>query len=129
MNGIINPNLNISNCPKIYKMYIACKEGDEKNIPILSHMNWERLITDYIIVEPGNKERGIRKMMNFLHAPCKDVVVFGNDVNDITMFQPIWTNIAMGDAVPELKEKADFVTYDSKNDGIAYALKHYGWID
>lgn len=28
-----------------------------------------------------------------------------------------------------LKEKADFVTKDSTDDGIEYACRHFGWID
>ena len=37
--------------------------------------------------------------------------------------------IAMGNAGDELKSIADFVTKDVDDDGVAYALKHYGLID
>ena len=35
----------------------------------------------------------------------------------------------MGNGRDELKARADFVTRDSDNDGIGYALRHFGWID
>ena len=68
-------------------------------------------------------------MMDALHAPYRDVVVFGDAKNDLKMFRPEWTSIAMGNAIAELKAKADFVTRSSDEDGIEYACRHFGWID
>ena len=59
----------------------------------------------------------------------QDVVVFGDNTNDIKMFRPEWTSIAMGNAVEELKKIADFVTKDADDGGIEYACRHFGWID
>ncbi len=49
--------------------------------------------------------------------------------NDLSMFLPEWTRIVMGNAIPELKKCATFVTRDAADDGIAYALRHFGWIE
>ena len=67
-------------------------------------------------------------MMDYLHAPVEDVVVFGDDFNDMVMFDPQWTSIAMGNACQELKDKADFVTKANTDDGIYYACEKFGWI-
>ncbi|MBF1057658.1 MAG: HAD hydrolase family protein, partial [Peptostreptococcus sp.] len=56
-------------------------------------------------------------------------VVFGDNTNDIKMFRPEWTSIAMGNAVEELKKIADFVTKDADDGGIEHACRHFGWID
>jgi hydroxymethylpyrimidine pyrophosphatase-like HAD family hydrolase len=56
----------------------------------------------------------------------KDVVVFGDAKNDMSMFIDDWTCVAMGNAIPELKEKADFVTRDVDDDGIYYACEQLG---
>jgi hydroxymethylpyrimidine pyrophosphatase-like HAD family hydrolase len=45
-------------------------------------------------------------------------VVFGDAVNDITMFVDDWTKVAMGNAIPELKARADYITTDVDKDGI-----------
>ena len=42
------------------------------------------------------------------------------------MFIKDWTSVAMGNAVPELKERADFVTKDAADDGIYYACRKLG---
>ena len=67
--------------------------------------------------------------MDHFGAPYEDVVVFGDQKNDLKMFRDEWTSIAMGNAIDELKEKADFVTKNADDDGIEYACKHFGWID
>jgi len=56
------------------------------------------------------------------------VVVFGDESNDLKMFLDEWTSIAMGNATKELKEKADFITKNCDDNGIEYALRHFGWI-
>ena len=49
--------------------------------------------------QPDNKKGGILKMMEMLHAPLQDVVVFGDDYNDLDMFdKDLWTCVAMGNA-------------------------------
>ena len=68
-------------------------------------------------------------MMDLLHAPRKDVVVFGDDTNDLVMFDPGWFSIAMGNGNEKLKEKADYVTAANIDDGIEKACRHFGWID
>ncbi len=67
-------------------------------------------------------------MIKTIHGKVEDVVVFGDDYNDLVMFRPEWTSIAMGNACDALKKKADFVTKASYDDGIEYACRHYGWI-
>ena len=75
-----------------------------------------------------NKDVGIRFLMDYFHAPYEDAVVFGDGKNDISMFCPSWTSIAMGNAVPALKERADYVTDACDQDGIYHACRHFGWI-
>ena len=42
------------------------------------------------------------------------------------MFIPEWTSVAMGNAVPELKERATLVTDDVDHDGIYNACERLG---
>lgn len=57
---------------------------------------------------PGaDKAAGIRKMVRMLGGDLRDVVVFGDGKNDLSMFSKEWTCVAMENAVCALKEKAD----------------------
>ncbi|MCI5774125.1 MAG: HAD-IIB family hydrolase [Erysipelotrichaceae bacterium] len=80
------------------------------------------------LIEPDDKYRGIAKMVEMLGGSQADIVVFGDGVNDIKMFEKAAFKIAMGNACDELKALSDYITYDSDNDGIGHALRHFGWI-
>ena len=126
-----DPNLRIDDLNCIYKAYIPCSTKDEDMVfatGALNEVPHVRYDSDTIFVEPMDKQRGIKRMMNLLDAPYEDVVVFGDGFNDVSMFIPEWTSIAMGNARQVLKERANFVTTNCDDDGIMNACKHYGWI-
>ena len=112
----------------IYKMYVACRHREEEAIQTLKKLPWCRYHERYLFVEPTDKSTGIIRMMDIMNAPVEDVVVFGDDYNDRSMFTDRWFCIAMGNAKPELKEMADYVTDDVNKDGVYKALEHFGWI-
>lgn len=124
---VVDPDLDIDDLDPIYKIFIPCKTGDEQGIDF-SGVTWARYSDELVYVEPTDKARGIRKMMGILDAPIEDVIVFGDGTNDIDMFRPEWTNVAMGNAVPQLKERADLVTSDVDDDGIWNACVQLGLI-
>ncbi|MFM9414509.1 HAD family hydrolase [Peptococcus simiae] len=82
----------------------------------------------FLLIEPMEKGRGIEDLMAYLEGPLEDVVVFGDGLNDIHMFDPRWTSIAMGNAREELKVHADYITANADQGGISQALRHYGWL-
>ncbi|MBS5516960.1 MAG: HAD hydrolase family protein [Clostridiales bacterium] len=129
MKTLIAPDFDYTKATAIYKVYVACLEEQESQLPLLSQLPFARYHKEYIFVEPDDKSVGIRRMMDTLHAPYQDVVVFGDGKNDLKMFRPEWTSIAMGNGIEALKRKATFVTKRSDEDGIEYACKHFGWID
>ena len=83
---------------------------------------------EYLMFQPDNKRGGILNMVEYLKADKKDVVVFGDDYNDMDMFHSDWFSIAMGNGCQALKERADYVTDTNVNDGIKKACEHFGWI-
>lgn len=126
-----DPTLRIDDLTCVYKAYIPCSAKDEPMVfttGALDGVSHVRYDSDTIFIEPMDKQRGIKRMMDLLGAPYEDVVVFGDGFNDVSMFIPEWTSIAMGNAREVLKERADFVTTNCDDDGIMNACKHYGWI-
>ncbi len=55
-------------------------------------------------------------------------MAFGDGLNDMEMLDTVGFGVAMGNAEPELKLLADFVTKDIREDGILYALEELGII-
>lgn len=53
---------------------------------------------------------------------------FGDSGNDLGMLAAVETAVAMGNAMPEVKAVADYVTDDVAHDGTVTALRHFGLI-
>lgn len=53
---------------------------------------------------------------------------FGDSGNDLGMLAAVETAVAMGNAMPEVKTVADYVTDDVAHDGTVTAMQHFGLI-
>lgn len=129
MDTIVDPRLDYHDAPAFHKLYIVCTAEQERDIPSLAGVPTARFSPHVLFVEPVDKGAGIKRLMARLGAPERDVVVFGDGSNDVSMFLPEWTSIAMGNAIDELKARANYVTADADADGIMLACRHFGWID
>ncbi len=68
------------------------------------------------------KGERLSKLLTLLNLDTDDAIVFGDSVNDISMFEVCKKKIAVGNAVDELKDLATEVTKSYKEDGVAYWL-------
>ena len=101
------------------------EEASFQNKDQLGSLRFEK---EYLMFQPDNKKGGIFKMMEILQAPIQDVVVFGDDYNDLDMFdKDLWTGVAMGNACDALKEKATYITDKNVDDGIYNICEKMGW--
>lgn len=79
-----------------------------------------------IIQASGGKEAGIRAYLEKTGIPREQTMAFGDAQNDLQMLSYVGIGIAMGNAVPEVKAQADYVTASVEEDGIEKALRHFG---
>ena len=120
------PGLDPDDYTDIYKAYVACTVEEEKTLESLKDLPSYRFHKNYIFIEPSYKSVGIKKVPDYFNADYRDAVVFGDSGNDISMFNDNWTKVAMGNAIPELKALADYVTDDVDKNGIYNACEHLG---
>ena len=122
-----DPSFDYHALHKLYKVNIACNTEQEGAIDFggLPTVRYNR---DILLIEPTEKQKGIRRMLDRLGVPDDDVVVFGDGMNDMCMFGQGWFSIAMGNARDALKDKADYITDRVDQDGLWNACKHFGWI-
>ena len=128
MKTVVKEDLDPLNYRKIYKVYIACEDPEEEQLEMLKQLPWCRYHKEYLFVEPADKSVGIKAIVDHFGGDYKDVVVFGDEKNDLSMFIDEWTSVAMGNAIDALKAKATYVTDDVDKDGIYKACVHFGWI-
>ncbi len=126
MKSRIVPGLEPRDYDAIYKMYVVCRHPAEEQLEALKDLPWCRFQKEYIFIEPDDKAFGIKKIMDYFGADYRNAVVFGDWSNDISMFRDEWTKVAMGNAIPELKALADYVTAAVDDDGIYKACEALG---
>ena len=78
-----------------------------------------------IISHEGGKVMGMEQILKFHGISREECIAFGDGENDIEMLQFAGIGIAMGNADPEVKESADYVTADVDEGGVLKALRHY----
>lgn len=128
----VDPHLQIRNATSIRRLFLAGEESVLQDIvascPLhgIGVMHYEQ--DQFIILEPDDKYKGIRRMVELLGEDARAVVVFGDGLNDRQMFRDAPFSIAMGNAIPQLKALADYVCPSADDDGIYHACKHFGWI-
>ena len=128
METVVDPDLNYRAIERFHKVYVLCSEEDEVRFASLAAVPKARFSPYALFVEPVDKGEGIKRCMARFGAPVEDVVVFGDGSNDVCMFLPEWTSVAMGNAIDELKRRATYVTTDVDHDGVWNACKHFGWM-
>lgn len=86
--------------------------------------SWDSIIE--INALGASKGNALMDLASRLKIAQKDVMVFGDQGNDISMFSnPEFMKVAMGNAIGDIKDKADYVTDDNDHNGIAKALKKF----
>lgn len=72
-----------------------------------------------------SKGNSILEACKLFDIDIKDVIAFGDEMNDESMLKVAGKAIAMGNAVDPIKNMADFVTKTNDQDGIAYYLENF----
>lgn len=75
----------------------------------------------------ATKENGLQFLSKHLNIPVEQMIAVGDGSNDIGMLKLVGCGVAMGNAIPELKDTADLVIGSNDENGLATAIQ--GWID
>ena len=75
--------------------------------------------------EKASKLYGIVEVARLLHIKTEDIIGVGDGYNDFPLLMACGLKIAMGNAVPELKEIADFIAPSVYDDGVATVIEKF----
>ena len=74
----------------------------------------------------ATKECAIQFISEYLDTPLSEMAAFGDDFSDIGMIKLCGTGVAMGNAIQEVKDAADFIAGSNNDDGVAHFIReHY----
>lgn len=69
------------------------------------------------------KQEGVKSILDYFKIDKSNAMAFGDDTNDIDMFNEVKYSVAVGNAKEELKKEASFVSDEISKDGIFKILK------
>ena len=71
----------------------------------------------------ASKAEALKALAEILGTGEDSIMAFGDSVNDTPMLREAAIGVAMGNALPEVKDAADYITLSNAQDGVAHALK------
>lgn len=72
-----------------------------------------------------HKAKAIERILSLKNISFEQVLACGDSLNDITMIREAGIGVAMGNAQPEVKQTADYVTLGNQEHGVAEAFKYF----
>jgi hypothetical protein len=72
-----------------------------------------------------DKGTALLALADILNIPHEQTMACGDSFNDEAMLRKAGLSVAMGNAVPEIKEICDIVTRTNQEDGVAYAIETF----
>lgn len=97
-------------------------------IPDVHVTAWNPYAAD-IISRGSGKAAGISRMLEHFGLVPEEIIAFGDGQNDMDMLALAGTSVAMGNAVDELKENADYTAKSIDQDGVEKMLEELQLID
>lgn len=85
-------------------------------------VRWHPLSSD-IVTTTGSKAKGCEEVLKHLGLKAENMMNFGDERNDLELFDFSGLSVAMGGSHPEVLKKANYITDTVENDGILRALQ------
>ncbi|UOQ92815.1 Cof-type HAD-IIB family hydrolase [Halobacillus shinanisalinarum] len=102
------------------------REELDVHASLIEHRKWGAPWHVIEIVRAGmNKAVGLEKIAHYYHIPKERIIAFGDEDNDFEMIDFAGVGVAMGNAIDELKDLANYVADTNENNGIAEFLAEY----
>ena len=117
----------------IYQMWTFEEQGDDLTLPeslasTLRMVRWHEHSSDVVPIS-GSKAAGVAKVVEHLGLKPENVMVFGDELNDLELFDYAGISVAMAISHDKIKEKADYITKTLEEDGIFDALERFGMVE
>lgn len=96
-----------------------------KDMPHCRMTRWNPYGVD-IIAAGNSKAKGMERVLQHYGIGREEIIAFGDGENDMEMLKYAGIGVAMGNADPEVKAIADYVTDSVGEGGIAHGLTHFG---
>ena len=127
----VEPDFHLTN--DVYQMWTFAENNGDLKLPeeLAAHVRlvpWHEHSSD-VVATGISKASGVGHVLEHENLTPVNAMMFGDGPNDMEIFDYVGLKIAMGNATPELKAKADYVTGTVEEDGIFNALEELGLVE
>lgn len=131
----IEPNFceNIDDSKKVFKVLYLGKEDKineiQKNVPSFIHEKFAVVRSLPVALELFHKEcnkgNAVRDLANMFNISREEIISIGDQQNDFEMIKFAGLGVAMGNAIDEIKNVADYITDTNDNNGVAKVINEF----
>ncbi len=115
----------------VFKILIIEKSEDKLHYHVQHFLSYNNLsvvssasgLLD-IMATNISKGNAIKALSEKLDVDLNKVIAFGDNYNDIEMFQAVGFPVAMGNSIEEIKSAAKYITTSNDESGVAYAIEN-----
>lgn len=124
---LVDPDHHLSHTViQLLAFYPKSRDQEVLDLQILADdlkvVRWHPYSVD-LLNKAHSKARGIQDVLQHFNLSIEHTMAFGDGLNDLEMLASVGFGVAMGNAEPELKAVADYVTLPIQQDGILVALE------
>lgn len=127
----VDPDFHLTN--DVYHMWTFAENNADLVLPEelaeeIRMVAWHPHSSD-VVRNGTSKASGVAHVAELEGLKPENILVFGDELNDMELFDYAGLAVAMGISHPELQKKADFITKKVEEDGILFALEELGLVE
>lgn len=95
-------------------------------VEVIDYRRWVVLWYVIEIIKSGmNKVVGLQKISDYYDVLREWIIVFGDEDNDLEMFEFVGCGVVMGNGIDEVKQIVNWIMVINEEDGVVRFLKEY----
>jgi Cof subfamily protein (haloacid dehalogenase superfamily) len=124
---------------RVIKAEMVVRDGEERRKAELFQDNFNGRLRFSIARSPAfpdidfvniinrrvSKGEALKALASFLGISTEEVIAIGDGLNDIPLLEAAGLAVAMGNAFPEVKKVADYITLDVEHSGVAAVVEKF----
>ena len=88
---------------------------------------WRDFVECAVLNRDASKKNALARLCADFGVPAERVLAVGDSRNDVPMLRWAGIGVAMGNALPEVRESVRFVTATNDRDGVALAIERFAF--
>jgi Cof subfamily protein (haloacid dehalogenase superfamily) len=105
---------------------VEAMEREFGDLPLhFKHESWGEFVECAVTSREATKARALARLAADFQIPSERVMAVGDSRNDVPMMRWAGLGVAMGNALPEVRESVRYVTATNDEDGVAIAIERF----